>query len=119
MTKVTLSGECGNSPKNAFAERCAVAILTGEKTGLDDDCLAILPDGKETKGPDALIGALADTIGKPDAVTIFHAITHGRVGAVNGTFARGGKTCGFALVFEFRNAKAESISAVRMYLAPM
>lgn len=121
MTKVTLSGECGNSPKNAFAERCAVALLAGEKAEIDvaleRACIAILPGEVETSGPDALIDALAKAVGKPEAVTILHAITHGRIGAVNGTFAKGGKIQGFALTFEFRNTKADSIAAVRLYLA--
>lgn len=121
MTKVTLSGECGNSPKNAFAEQAAIAILTGDATRLGDwlteDCIAVTADGKQADGRDRAVETLAAIIGQPDEIAILHAITHGRVGTVNGTYRAGTTNKGFALVFEFPNTKANSIAGVRIYLA--
>jgi len=120
-TRITLSGECGNSPKNAFAEKVAVAVLTSDSEmltqALTGDCVAAFPDGREAKGVEAVLAAIADLGAAPEALTITHAITHGRVGAVNGTIVRSGKPIGFALFLDFRNAKADSIAAIRLYRA--
>lgn len=121
MTKVTLSGECGNSPKNAFAEQAAIAILTGDASRLGDwlteDCIAVAADGVKAEGREAAVTALTKAVGNPDGLKILHAITHGRIGAVNGTYTRGKATTGFALNFEFRNTKADGIVVIRLYLA--
>ncbi|AEQ50637.1 hypothetical protein [Pelagibacterium halotolerans] len=118
-TKITLSGECGNSPKNAFAEKVAVAVLTSDAEMLTQtltgDCVVAFPDGREARGVEAALAAIAELGAAPEALTITHAITHGRVGAVNGTLVRAGKSVGFAFFLDFKNAKADSIAAIRLY----
>ncbi|RDE10554.1 nuclear transport factor 2 family protein [Pelagibacterium lacus] len=119
MTSVTLSGACGNSPKNAFAEQVAIALVTADAEQLADwlipDCVAIVSGDEEIHGREAALGALSDMLGRPDAVTIHHAITHGRTGAVNGTLTTGKTRIGFCFVLAFRTTKADSIAAFRLY----
>lgn len=119
MTSITLSGACGNSPKNAFAEQVAIALVTGDAEKCADwlaaDCVAVISDDEEIHGRDAALAALSQLLGRPDAVTIHHAITHGRTGAVNGTLAMGQARTGFCVVLTFKTTKAESIAAFRLY----
>lgn len=120
MPKILLSGDCGNSPKNAFAEQAAIAILIGDESRLFDllteDCTAVVA-GERTKGRGLAVELVSTVIGRPDEITIDHAITHGRVGAVNGTYRTETTNKGFALVFEFANSKPNCIAGIRLYLA--
>lgn len=121
MTRVTLSGECGNSPKNAFAEAIAVALLTGDTAvlgdALADECSATLPGATKVVGRDAAVAAVTRIVGNPKSLRVDHAITHGRVGAVNGSFVSEKRETGFAFTLEFKNTKADSVAALSLYLA--
>lgn len=121
MPEIILSGECGNSPKNAFAEQLAVALMTGDDRNLSEwltpDCSADLPGPGHLDGVAAIGSAMKKQAANLDRIEIHHAITHGRVGAVNGEVSAAGTRRGFALVFEFRNTKADSVAAIRLYLA--
>lgn len=118
--KITRSGECGNSPKNAFAEGVAIRLLSGDAKGLalalDDDATLATPDHPDTDG-DAAIGERVDAFlsGRPTAIVITHAITHGRVGAVNGSVDIGGGTTAFCALLEFANTRADKVKAIRLY----
>lgn len=118
-TKITLSGACGNSPKNAFAEQFAAALVAGDTDSLNQwltqGCTFVGPGAAE---PEPVASAFPELQkNAPDALEIFSAITHGRVGAVNGVSIVGKKQTGFALFLEFKNTKADSVSAVRLYSA--
>lgn len=119
LVEIVRSGECGNSPKNAFAEEFAIALMTGDEKcagWIADESVAIFPGGK-AQGREAIIAAVAETVADLNALRIVHAITHGRVGAVNGELTGAGETKGFALILDFRNTKADSVAALRVYLA--
>src|SRR5690606_1731754 len=107
--------------KEAFAEKVAIAVLTSDAQMLPkvltDDCVEVFPEGHDAKGDQAVLVAIGALGAAPEVLTITHAIAHGRVGAVNGTLIRSGKSAGFALFLDFRNTKADSISAIRLYLA--
>jgi hypothetical protein len=121
MTRITRSGECGNSLKNAFAEDFAIALLTADADKLTNwlaaQCSARLPNGLSADGAEAIMSAIGKIIPDMESLRIHHAITHGRVGAVSGEFAQAEKTTGFALMLDFRTTKADSVAAIRFYLA--
>lgn len=99
--RITRSGECKNSPKNAFIEDLVVDLLAGnELSGRmeDDASLPLLPDGVTE-------------------IEIAHAISHGKVGAVNGRIRAEGSLKPFAVVIEFTSTKATFVQRVDLYLA--
>jgi hypothetical protein len=98
--KVTRSGECSNSPKNAFVEDFTIALALGDDPGdrLSHD--AQLPD----------IGLENAT-----SLTILHAISHGRIGAANGEAVVNGETVAFAFVLEFTSTKGNCVRRIDFY----
>jgi hypothetical protein len=98
--KVTRSGECGNSPKNAFVEDFIIALVLSDDPGdrLSQD--AQLPD----------IGLENAT-----SLTILHAISHGRIGAANGEAVVNGETVAFAFVLEFTSTKGNCVRRIDFY----
>lgn len=94
------SGECGNSPKNAFVEEFTIDLITGSRL---DDRMAD--------------GAAPPTVPwqNLDLLHVIHAISHGKVGAANGTVMCDGKIVHFACVLEFSTAKADRVRTVLLY----
>ncbi len=100
--KITRSGECGNSPKNAFVEDFVIAWISGGNVS-------------EMLSAEAHIPAV--TFGDVAALTIVHAISHGRVGACNGVADVGGQLVPFAMVLEFANTKGDRVRRIDLYRA--
>ncbi len=117
MTQVQGSKDCGNSPKNKFAQDVAVALECGETDpgAFSENVIWETPSTEQITGKRALLEHLRDRP-KPSSVVVQHAITHGKVGAASGevTFANG-HTRRFCHVFEFTSAKANCIAVVRSY----
>jgi hypothetical protein len=121
MTKVQRSAECKNSPKNAFAEEVAVQLLT---QGTDvvanivtDDAVLGGDSEEAIEGREQILALIGRGL-EPDLETleIHHAITHGKVGAVNGTMGLGdGSRRGFCFVLEFASTKADRVKRVQVY----
>lgn len=107
--------DCGNSPKNLFVQRVAVALVSGEFIA---DAFA---EGALWRHPSGVIesrSAIGEWLAQqhqPDEVTIAHAISHGRVGAASGTLVLDGQACRFAFVFEFTSTKANVVSRIESY----
>jgi hypothetical protein len=100
--KITRSGECGNSPKNAFVEDFIIALIRG------DDLADKLTGG----------AALPEVgLGEVTALKVVHAISHGKVGAGNAEATVGDAVVAFAVVLEFANSKGDKVRAVSFYRA--
>ena len=116
MVDVTPSRDCGNSPKNAFAQTIAVAIESGEclEDVFSADMVWERSDG-EIKGFEAVQKALA-AMTKPSSIVVEHAITHGKVGATSG-FCRmpNGAIRRFSHMIEFTNTKANKFAKLKSY----
>lgn len=99
--KITRSGECKNSPKNAFVEDFVIDLLAGK----------------------VLAGRIAETASPPTVpddpteIKIAHAISHGKVGAANGAIKADGVTKLFAVVIEFTSTKGVLVQRVDLYWA--
>lgn len=119
MAKVNRSKDCGNSPKNKFAENIAVSIELGDSAFLievlSQDALWELPNGALIKRDE--VKAQIDTCReKPVTLTIDHVVTHGKAGAVNGTVEqKSGALKRFCHVIEFSTAKCEKVRRIVSY----
>jgi|SRR5690554_670129 len=117
MVAITGSGDCGNSPKNQFAQDVAVGLETGRITP------GVLSDAVSWNGPGEAVAdgieAVRQALQERPAVTaifIEHAISHGRVGMANGvTVLSDGTRRRFSHVFEFTSTKAACVAAISSY----
>lgn len=98
--KIVRSGECGNSPKNAFVEDFVIALFSG------DDLSEWLAEN---------VHLPAMEIPGISAITVSHAISHGRVGACNGVLNSEAGARGFAVMVEFANTKGDRIKRIDLY----
>lgn len=118
MTEINRSKDCGNSPKNKYAEEIAVAIEMRDidflMEAFSPDMSWEFPDGTFAKGTDILGPAFASEEA-PDVLTIDHVLTHGRVGAVNGTAEVEGSVRRFCHVIEFANTRCEKVRRLVSY----
>lgn len=99
--KITRSGECKNSPKNAFVEDFVVDLLAG----------------KDLSGRMEGVASLAEGLDGLTEIEIAHAISHGKVGAANGTIKAGGSARAFAVVIEFTSTKGTLVRHMDLYWA--
>ncbi|WP_417578689.1 hypothetical protein [Pelagibacterium sp.] len=97
--KITRSADCKNSPKNAFVEELVIGLFTGANLATH------LQDGAALPGvPEGV-----------SAVDITHAISHGKIGAANGTMTVGGVQQPFAIFIEFSSTKATLVKSLSLY----
>lgn len=128
--KISLRDDCGNSPKNEFAQKLTVAFITADAElvaeSVTDDIRWNIVGIAPIRGKDAVTAVFRNPNREPVAeVTIEQVLSHGKAGAVNGTFVlsedRGGgkwrsKSYSFCYVYEFANAKGTSVKAVTSYI---
>lgn len=119
MTRITGSGDCRNSPKNAFMQEVAIGLLTGAET-LDAslaETVTLRRNGHaDVKGAEAVRALAADLFrDRHDALIVHHAISHGKVGAANGVAVKGDARTAFAVVAEFATAKADRVAVIDLY----
>jgi hypothetical protein len=117
LIQVQGSKDCGNSPKNKFAQDMAVAMECGdaEPSAFSEDVIWENPSTEPISGKSAVLKHLGNRP-RPSSVTVQHAISHGKVGAASGEvmFANG-QTRRFCHVFDFTSAKANCVAVVRSY----
>lgn len=117
--RIIPSADCGNSPKNTLLQDIAIAFAKRDADFLSDHvtdgvCWDVVGT-PVVEGFAGLIQALKQT-DDVTQLTIEHVMSHGRVGAVNGTAQRGRKVDEFCHVFQFANAKAERVKSIRSYV---
>lgn len=101
FVRVIRSGECKNSPKNAFVEDFVIDLLArADLRGRIEETahLPALPDGIS-------------------AIEISHAISHGKVGAANGALVIDGDKAPFAAFIEFATTKGALVRTIGLYFA--
>ncbi|MFN3208713.1 MAG: nuclear transport factor 2 family protein [Roseovarius sp.] len=118
MTDVRESGDCGNSPKNRFAQSIAIAIEKGELSAdaFSDDVTWHGTAAAPLEGIDAVRRFLQKSR-QPAGITVHHAISHGKVAAVSGevTPSAGAAPRRFCHVFVFTSAKGTCIRSIQSY----
>jgi hypothetical protein len=122
MTKVILSEDCGNSPKNIFVQKVTVALAKGDSksilSNVTDDLRWNMIGRQVIEGKARAAQSLDEMKKDPvEILTIQHIATHGKAGAVNGTIRlRSGGLCGFCHMYEFSNSKGSAIKEITSYV---
>ncbi|MFC5583622.1 nuclear transport factor 2 family protein [Nitratireductor kimnyeongensis] len=116
------SRDCGNSPKNQRVQDLSVALAAGDEATLsqlvDEDAVWEIAGRRIVEGRKAIIAAA----GAPEveALTVNHAIAHGRAGAANGRLRlANGDGMAFCDILEFTNAKARSVRRITTLRVPL
>ena len=122
MTRIIVSEDCGNSPKNIFVRDVTIAIAKGDSkfilSKMTDDFRRNIIGDQLIEGKDRLAEALderkRDTV---EVLTICHIATHGIAGAVDGTLRlENGRLRAFCNVYEFSSAKGTAIKEITSYV---
>ncbi len=121
MTKVILSEDCGNSPKNILVQDLTIALAKGDRkfivSNVTNDVRWNIVGDKLIEGKEKIAGMLEQMKNdKATELTIDHIATHGKAGAANGTMKfKNGKTVAYCNVFEFSNTKGTSVKEIISY----
>lgn len=122
MPDIVVSAGCGNSPKNLLLKKLNIAFAKGQvnvwlKSVTDDIVWNILGD-KRIEGKAALrvvLEEMKET--KVQRLIIHNIISHGKAGAVNGEITlASGQAFSFCDVYQFSNAKGQSIQSITSYV---
>ncbi len=122
MTRVIISEDCGNSPKNILVRDFTVALAKADLKfilkSVNDDIRWDIVGDKVIQGKDSFARALEERRNyRALELTIQHIATHGKAGAVNGTMKLKNKgTHAFSNVYEFSNTKGTSIKSITSYV---
>src|SRR5688572_24528441 len=89
MVKITVSADCGNSPRKLFLKDFHIALATGDaaliSANLDDNILWQIPGDKDVHGKADVVKVLTQRISENSAeLSLSTIITHGTDAAVNG-----------------------------------
>ena len=122
MTKVIISEDCGNSPKNIFIQELTIAFAKGELKfllkSISDEIRWNRVGDQVIEGKDRFAEELEER--KKEAVaelSIHHIATHGKAGAVDGILKfNNGKTWAFCDVYEFGNSKGTNVAKIISYV---
>ena len=120
MTRITVSKDCGNSPKNIFLQKMTIASAGGDV----DFLFAFVTEairwnqlgGRLVQGKEAFVQAFSSRYEDSQELIILHVMTHGKAGAVDGRVRlNNGKVNAFCDVYEFNNARGESVKEITSY----
>jgi hypothetical protein len=122
MVKITVSADCGNSPKKLFLKQLNIAFAEGDLAFVADsvteDIAWHIVGDRRIQGKDDFVEALEQMKDrKAAALIISKVITHGKEGAVNGEIKMmDGKNYAYCDVYEFKGAKGASIKSIQSYV---
>lgn len=121
MAEIHRSPDCGNSPKNLFAQEMTVALAIGDPEFLGQRIMEDATWRMAGEGDWAGRAAVLKEVGTVElpasaVLTIHHVMTHGKVGSVTGTILfPEGSAREFCDVYEFSNAKAAAVRRITSY----
>ena len=122
MTKIIVSEDCGNSPKIIFIEKFTAAFAKRDAKfilgNVTDDIRWNIVGDTLIEGKDNFAAILAQMKNENLLeLTVRHIATHGKVGAVDGTFIlEDGKIRAFCDVYEFNGAKGTAVKEITSYV---
>ena len=110
MTEVRRNPDHSGCPKNAYAEKIALALMG--VGALPEDALAEAASwdrpGGATLGRRAILAALPDQ--QAETIRIEQVVAHGRAGSVSGRVTRDGETALFCHVIRYTTPAATEIA---------
>jgi len=122
MTRVNLSEDCGNSPKNLLIQTLTVALAKRESGTIlelvSEPFVWDFVGQRRVEGIEALAAALEALKQEPvEELTLRRVLTHGLAGAADGLLhMAGGRTLAFCNVYVFSNAKAKTVREITSYM---
>ena len=122
MTKIIMTEDCGNSPKNIFLKDLTIALAKGDvkfsSKSVSDDIVWSFIGGRTFQGKSAFAERVKQlATDKAMVVTLHHISSHGISGAVNGLVKlKSGRLFAFCDVFTFKNTKGEKVKAITSYV---
>ena len=125
MTRISVSEDCGNSPKNILIRKLTIAIAKrNTKFILDtvvDDVMWNIVGNQVIEGKENLAGYLKQLkIDQVSLLTIHHIASHGKAGAVDGTQRmENGERFAYCDVYEFGNTKGTMVSEITSFMIPI
>jgi len=120
MTRIYISKDCGNSPKNLFLQNLTVAFTKSDQeflqASLAEDIYWNVLGERITHGRGNLLENLHWFDDELEELTVQHALTHGKAGAVDGKGKLNtGKIFAFCDVYEFTDTKGTRVRAIASY----
>ncbi len=125
MTRVILSEDCGNSPKNNLIQQVTVAFAKRDVKfileSVTDTIRWNIVGDRLIEGKSNLTEFLKQSkTNEVSLLTIHHTASHGQAGAVDGAQKlTDGELIAFCNVYEFGNTKGTLISEVISYVIPI
>jgi hypothetical protein len=124
MTRISISKDCGNSPKNLFLQKMTLAFAKSDQkflqASLTEDIYWNVLGEKITQGRENLLEKLHWFDDELEELTVQHALTHGKVGAVDGKVKLNtGKNYAFCDVYEFTDTKGTRVKVIVSYRIEM
>jgi hypothetical protein len=125
MTKIIVSEDCGNSPKNILIQKLTIAIAKRDTKFILDTVVDLvrwnIVGNQLIEGKENLAGYLKQSkINQISLLTIHHVASHGKAGAVDGTQKmENGEMFAYCDVYEFGNTKGTMISEIISYVIPI
>lgn len=122
MTKITVSTDCGNSPKQEFLKAINIAFAKGKvdflAENVTDEIVWHIVGDRTIEGKENFKEELETMKNESASELILKQIlTHGKEGAANGIIkAHNGKSYAFSDFYEFNNAKSSKIKSITSYV---
>lgn len=107
--KITKCADCGNSPKNDFVQSFCIALMKADigfvSRSVAENIVWVIGNKQPLIGMTPFLDAINQLKRKKKlALKIQHVMSHGKVGAANGTLRlQSGDEINFCHVFEFTN----------------
>jgi limonene-1,2-epoxide hydrolase len=121
MTKVIISEDCGNSPKNIFVQELTIAFAKGDmkfiQSNVTEDVRWNMVGDRLIEGKEKIMEMLEQMKDdEAEELAIHHIVTHGTAGAVDGRIKfKNGNTVAYCNVYEFSNTKGTSVKEITSY----
>jgi hypothetical protein len=121
MTKITITPDCGNSPRKGFLKDFNIAFATGDVDFIiehvSDDIHWEIYGDQSIQGMEQFfkkINAMKSNVA--DEVVIHTIITHGKEASLNGKMKIGDKTYAFCDVYRFVSAGSSIVKELYSYV---
>lgn len=121
MTDIIINKDCGNSPKNLLLQKMTIAFAEANADFIlgiaAEDIYWYIIGEKVVPGKASFTEALVELkTGEVEELTILHAISHGKVGAVHGRKKMNdGRVLAFCDIYEFTGASFTSVKEISSF----
>lgn len=122
MTKITLTSDCGNSPKKEFIQKINIAFAKGDLNFLlervTDDIIWNIIGDKKITGKEKVREELENMkTQKASELILDRILTHGKEGAASGIIKmQNAKKYAFSDFYEFSGAKATKLKSITSFV---